>query len=231
MNPLNNLTTVVKNLLIINLLMFAATIVFELQGTNLGEMLGLYYFDSPKFEIYQVFTYMFMHGDFFHILFNMFGLVMFGPIIESRWGAKRFLTFYLITGLGSGILYTLINGIQLQLLVGSFVNDLNTLQVPIDQLQKVASIYFVPCVGASGALFGILTAFAFLYPDTPLSLMFIPIPIKAKYFVAGYAAIELFLGIRNSVGDNVAHFAHLGGALTAIILLLIYKKQGKLYGR
>lgn len=231
-NVFSNLTPAVKNLLIINGLMFLATIIAEGQGVDLTQKLGLYYFDSPYFRFYQVFTYMFMHGGFGHILMNMFGLFMFGPILENRWGSKKFVMYYLITGLGSGILYTLVHAIQLQFLVGHITNDLNTLQVSsIQEAQQISSIYFGSCVGASGALFGLLAAFAFMYPDAPLSLVFIPIPVKAKYMVLGYAAIELFLGVKQYAWDNVAHFAHLGGALTGIIILLIWQKQGKLWSR
>lgn len=230
-NLWNTMPKAVKNLLIINALMFLITLVAEQSGINLNGILGLYYFDSPKFAFYQVFTYMFMHGGIGHIFFNMFALVMFGSIIENRWGTKRFLIYYLITGLGSGILYTVVNAIQLTFLVGSPVNDLNTLAVDTSIIQQIISIYYVPCVGASGALFGIMVAFAFLYPDAPLQILFIPIPIKAKYMVLGYTAIELFLGIKPQAWDNVAHFAHLGGALTGIIILLIWRRQGKLWGK
>lgn len=228
---LGNLTPVVKNLLIINVMMFGATFILEQKGTDLNGMLGLYYFDSPRFAVYQIITHLFMHGSFLHLAFNMFALVMFGSLIEDRWGSKKFLLYYLLTGLGSAALYTLSNAVELQMLTGSISNDLNTLRVTAENAPAVGAIYYSPCIGASGAVFGILAAFAFLFPDAPLGIMFIPVPIKAKYLVLGYAVIELVLGFTRLPGDNIAHFAHIGGAITGFLLLLYWKSRGKLWAR
>lgn len=227
--PFSNMTVAVKNLLIINGLAFLATFLLGFQNIDVNGMLGLYYFDSPKFHVYQFITYMFLHDGLLHIFFNMFALVMFGSILENRLGTAKFLVYYFITGLGSGLLFMLTQAIQLQIITGGMMHDLNTLMVDNEDLMRVASIYFVPCVGASGAIFGLLVAFGFLYPNAQLGLLFVPIPVKAKYFILGYIAIELFMGLRQAPWDNVAHFAHLGGALTGIIILLIWQKQGKLW--
>lgn len=229
-NLWNSMTPVVKNLLIINGLMFLADVVLAGQGTNLSRILGAFYFDSPQFAPYQIVTHMFMHGDIMHIFMNMFGLVMFGTMLEERWGAKRFLFFYFAAGLGAIALHMLMNGLQLYNITGSFTNDLSMLRVPLDKVDQVSAIYFAPAIGASGAVFGILTAFAFIFPNTPLFIMFIPVPIKAKYLVIGYIAYELFFGFANVPGDNIARFAHIGGAITGFIIVLIWRKQGKLWG-
>ena len=232
---------VVKNLLIINVIFFVATWVFKQQGIDLAEILGAHYFDSPKFGIWQPITYMFMHADITHIFFNMFGLFMFGGILESRWGTKRFINFYLITGLGALALQWCVQAFELYQVTGSVINHGN---LPLDLLAmdrynpqlfseansvKIASIYFGTMVGASGAVFGIMTAFAMLYPNVELYLMFIPVPVKAKYFIPIYIVIELFLGVARIQGDSVAHFAHLGGALIGFILVKIWKDKDTFY--
>ncbi|GAB1462453.1 rhomboid family intramembrane serine protease [Pedobacter sp.] len=236
-----NIPPVVKNLLIINGIFFLATWVFKEQGKDLADILGAHYFDSPKFRIWQPITYMFMHGSFQHIFFNMFGLFMFGGILEQRWAAKKFINFYLITGLGALALQWLVQGIELYQITGSFINHGN---LPLDTLaegrfnpaqfnEKTAStlysVYFGTMVGASGAVFGIMTAFAVLFPNMELMLMFIPFPIKAKYFIPIYIVIELFLGVARIPGDTIAHFAHLGGALIGFILARIWKDKDRFY--
>ena len=225
-----NIPPVVKNLLIINGIFFLATWIFEQQDVRLSEYLGAHYFDSPNFRVWQPITYMFMHGSFMHLFFNMFGLFMFGGILEHKWGPKRFLNFYLITGLGALALQWLVQGIEVYQITGSFLNDLNTL-IPSSRQEatKLGGIYFVPMVGASGAVFGIMTAFAVLYPNMELMLMFIPFPIKAKYFIPIYIVIELFLGVARIPGDSIAHFAHLGGALIGFILVKIWKDKDRFY--
>lgn len=235
-----NLPPVVKNLLIINGIFFLAKLVLGEQY-DLDSLFGAHYFDSPKFRIWQPITYMFMHGSFMHILFNMFGLFMFGGILEQRWGAKRFLNFYLITGLGALASQWLVQGIELYQITGSFMNagnlslDLlaagkfNPAQYTESSASTLYSIYFGTMVGASGAVFGIMTAFAMLYPNVELMLMFIPFPIKAKYFIPIYIVIELFLGVARIQGDSIAHFAHLGGALIGFILVKIWNKKDRFY--
>ncbi|MNK27905.1 Rhomboid protease AarA [compost metagenome] len=225
-----NIPPVVKNLLIINGIMLFGSWIFKQQGFQIERYLAVFYFDSPFFEIWQPITYMFMHADITHLFFNMFGLFMFGGILEHRWGAKRFINFYLITGLGALALQWLVQSIEVYQVTGSFVNDLDTLKLTsMDDLNKIKSVYFGPMVGASGAVFGIMTAFAVLYPNMELMLMFIPFPIKAKYFIPIYIVIELFLGVARIQGDSVAHFAHLGGALIGFILVKIWKNKDRFY--
>ncbi|MGO1244190.1 MAG: rhomboid family intramembrane serine protease [Sphingobacterium sp.] len=229
-NLFSNLTPVVKNLLIINVLCFVGSAIFE-QSTR---FFGVYYPDSPFFHVWQVITYMFMHGGLSHIFFNMFSLVMFGPIIEHMLGAKRFLNFYLICGIGALILQYGVQGFEVHQIAGTFkasellnfdmINNRVTsdLQVTQSQFSTLASIYGTPLVGASGAIYGLLLAFAYLFPNMPLYLFFIPVPIKAKIFIPILIFIEIYLGFSNG-GGSIAHLAHVGGALFAFILLKMWK--------
>lgn len=224
---LNSIPVVTKNLIIINLLFWLASLVLPRVGIDLIDLLGLHFPGVKDFYPFQLVTYMFMHDtrSFAHILFNMFGVYMFGRILENVWGSKRFLTFYLVTGIGAGIVQELVwlysiqsfasaNGVTLSYLVA---ND--------------PSLNYLVTIGASGAVFGILLAFAMLFPNVPLFLMFIPIPIKAKYFVIGYGLIELFMGVGSFGGDSVAHFAHLGGMLFGYFLVRYWKKKDAGNGR
>jgi len=235
---MNNIPPVVKNLLIINVIFFVATYFFESQNIDLSDILGAHYFDSPKFRIWQPITYMFMHANMMHIFFNMFGLYMFGSILENHWGAKKFINFYLITGLGALALQWAVQAFELYQVTGSVISHGNSLLEEILSSGKynpqvlstkdagsIASVYFGTMVGASGAVFGIMTAFAVLYPNMELMLMFIPVPVKAKYFIPGYIVIELFLGVSRIEGDSVAHFAHLGGALIGYILVKLWRNK------
>jgi membrane associated rhomboid family serine protease len=233
---------VVKNLLIINILFFAASYVLQSKGIQLAYYLGAFYFDSPLFRIWQPITYMFMHGGFTHILFNMFALYMFGGILESRWGAKRFLNFYFITGLGALALQLLVQSFEVYQITGSMINpgavtiDLvkqmagtNITGITPAQSNTLLEIYTAPMVGASGAIFGLLVAFGMLYPNVELYIMFIPVPVKAKYIIPVYILIELFLGVARFQGDSIAHYAHLGGALLGFILVKLWKDNNKYY--
>ncbi|KIO75046.1 transmembrane rhomboid family protein [Pedobacter lusitanus] len=233
---------VVKNLLIINALFFAAKYVFESKGIELGYYLGAFYFDSPLFKIWQPITYMFMHGNFTHILFNMFALFSFGSVLETRWGTKRFINFYLITGLGALALQWGVQAFEVYQMTGSAVNpgavtidiargmaSLNLRGLMPDQGQTLLSIYSGPMVGASGAIFGLLVAFGMLYPNAELYIMFIPVPVKAKYIIPVYILIELSLGVASVQGDSVAHYAHLGGALLGFILVKLWKEKNTFY--
>ncbi len=269
-NSFNALPTVVKNLLIINVLFFLATFLFETQNKiDLSTYLGLHYFSSELFYPFQFVTYMFMHGGLFHIFFNMFALLMFGKVLENTWGPKRFLIFYMITGIGAALIYIGYQAFeyhQIQVATQAFLNNStpeeyisivkthfsamysipeNTLvidQFLIDWTNNPDNITFInramgdinqlttlkentPMVGASGAIFGILIGFGMLFPNTELMLMFIPIPIKAKYAIVLYAVAELFFGVANFAGDNIAHFAHLGGALFGFIIIKYWQKQ------
>lgn len=225
-----NLPTVVKNLLIINVLLWLATIMFANMGISLTNILGGYYPGSPDFMPWQIVSHMFMHAAvtpnggiiLAHIFFNMFALFMFGTTLENYWGPKRFLIYYMVTGLGAFFLHHFVNGIQLYQLTGSFFPDPDLV---MRSGQTAMTVFFVPAVGASGAVFGILLAFGVLFPNTRLMLLFPPIPIKAKYFVMIYGALELYLGLSNNLSDNVAHFAHLGGMLFGYILLKYWQKS------
>lgn len=275
----SNMPPVVKNLLILNVLMYLASFSFmNAFGLNFWDLFGLHYFQSDLFEPYQLVTYMFMHSqyDLTHLVFNMFAVWMFGSTIESVWGSKRFLIYYLITGFGAAFLHYGIIAMDLYPLasqmqamidnpsVVSMVDFANTHEwgqyLHPDLLPKArnfaesvlpglemnpnnqdlirqatsflseyrASIMDAPnVVGASGSLFGILLAFGMMFPNVSLYMMFIPIPIKAKYFVAGYGLIELYSAFQNNPGDNVAHFAHLGGMLFGFIIIKIWQQSGK----
>ncbi len=211
----SSIPPVTKNIMIINVIMWVACIIMRNKGIDLMNMLGLHYIQSGDFKFYQIITYMFLHSigisghiDISHIFFNMFAVFMFGRTVEMIWGSKQFLIYYLITGIGAGLMQELVWFFTLN----PYFYD------------------FAVTVGASGAVFGILLAFGMMFPNAPLFIMFIPVPIKAKYMVIGYGLLELYLGVANYGGDNVAHFAHLGGMLFGIIILLYWKKKGKLYG-
>lgn len=207
---------VVKNLLIINGLVFILTFLYP----EWTYKLGLYYFSSEKFQPYQIITHMFTHGGMFHILFNMFALWMFGSTLERVWGPKRFLTFYLITGMGAMLLHEGVNALQVYNETGSII-----LHAEDVTSRKLQIIYNVPIVGASGAIYGLLVAFGVLFPNTQLMLLFPPIPIKAKFFIPILICIELFMGANQFSFSNIAHFAHLGGALFGFILVKYWNSK------
>lgn len=203
---------VTLNIIIINVILLLADTLMSQGGYSvLDRYLALYsinfndYYGSAipsKFMPHQLITYMFMHGGFGHLFFNMFAVFMFGRTLETIWGGKKFLLFYILVGIGAGLT-----------------------QLAVSLITSNPSI----TVGASGAVFGILVAFGMLFPNSELFIIPFPFPIKAKWFVVGYGALELFLGISNSVGDNVAHFAHLGGLLAGFIIVFYWKKNGKTY--
>jgi membrane associated rhomboid family serine protease len=227
---------VVKNLIIINALMFLAYM--ALGGSiNLNWKLGLFYWGSDQFEPYQFITHMFMHGGFAHIFFNMFALWMFGRVLENVWGPKRFFIYFFVTGLGAAFLHLLVNHIQIQ----GLMNQMSQEQISMvmqkgsqalqggqnftdPMMAKLNASVNIPTVGASGAVFGVLLAFGMLFPNTQLLLIFPPIPIKAKYFVIGYGVLELFLGFTQQ-GSNVAHFAHVGGMIFGFILIKYWSSR------
>ena len=201
-----NVTDVVRNLLLINIIVFVGATYF-LPSEITDHWLAVYYPASEYFQPVQLLTYMFMHGGFTHLFFNMFGLYMFGPPIEYTWGPKRFLFYYLFTGFGALALHFAVQFYQ------------------INYLGYPPEIGDIPMVGASGAIFGLLAAYGMMYPENVLQLLFPPIPIKAKYFVVLYAGLELYLGISGrQVG--VAHFAHLGGALFGFLLIMYWRNGG-----
>ncbi|HVS91227.1 MAG TPA: rhomboid family intramembrane serine protease [Mucilaginibacter sp.] len=220
-SPFSNISPVVKNLLIINIIFFVATYLLKNQF-DMVRWLSVFYFNSPFFRPWQIVSYMFMHGGIAHIFFNMFALFMFGPIVEYNIGSKRFFNLYFICGIGAILLQWMVQAIEVHNLVGAFTISENQVATP-DVIEKIKDIYTTPILGASGAIFGLLVVFGMLYPNMELFLFFIPIPIKAKYIVPGYIVLELWLGIGQYGGDNVAHFAHLGGALFGFIMVKIWR--------
>lgn len=214
----------VTNLIIINVLFFIAATVSQLfLGFNLSRLLGLFYFDSPVFRPFQLITHMFMHGGLLHIFSNMYALLLFGTMLERVWGAQRFLIFYFLTGFGAELLHLGVYAWQVYNFTGSF----SATDQELMTYSTLQEIYFIPTVGASGAVFGVLAAFGLLFPNTELMLIFPPIPIKAKVFVTLYIIWELYRGIAMQQGDNVAHFAHLGGALMGFIIVKYWNKRSE----
>lgn len=204
------LTDVVKNLLIINVLMFFGTLITLGDSNQLGDgrnILGLAYFESQFFEPYQLVTHMFMHSDIGHLFFNMFALFMFGPILESTWGPKRFLSYYFFAGFGALVLHGLVQYMELHFMGNA------------DIMRSLSW-------GASGSVFGILLGFGVYYPNQIIQLLIPPIPMKAKYFIAIFIVIELFAGV-SGYNTGIAHFAHLGGALFGYLMILYWRSQGR----
>lgn len=217
------LPTIVKNLVIINVLVFLAEQV-PLPNINLFDTFALHTFQSPLFKPWQLITHMFMHADFFHIFFNMFALWMFGSILENLWGPKRFLTFYLISGLGAALCHLIVLYYENNQLLQQFYSmSLSERQVYADAITQRLN---EPTLGASGAVFGCLAAFGYLFPNTYVYFYFF-IPIKAKWFVLLYAGAELVAALRSSAGDNVAHVAHLGGALAGFLMVYFWNKTNR----
>lgn len=220
----NNLTKITKGLLIINIVVFAIVNLFNTEFFY--QQLSAYYPESPFFKGWQVITHMFMHAGWMHILFNMIGLISFGPALERFLGEKKFFFFYFVCGLGAFVLYNLVNFYQVQQFTSIMESGVN-----ISSAQKsLAMIYGTKMLGASGAIFGVVTAFAILYPDAKLIIMPIPIPVKAKYILTLVIIGSIYLGINqilnvNDNSDNIAHFAHLGGALVGFIWIMIEKKN------
>lgn len=231
-----NMTPVVKNLLILNVLFFIA----EFALPNVMEQMALYPIGTDNFRPWQLATHFFMHSTstIFHILFNMFAVVMFGSNLERVWGSQKFLFFYFSTAIGAALLHSLVLYLRMESLISTMEprlvdlvmengttlwnNHQNYVEPSMAQLNAMRN---TPVLGASGAVFGILVAFGYLFPNTELMLLFPPIPIKAKYLIVGYIALELYLGFTNNPHDNVAHFAHLGGALIGILLVLYWQKD------
>nr|WP_255490470.1 rhomboid family intramembrane serine protease [Dysgonomonas sp. 511] len=242
---MGNIPVVTKNILIINVLMFIASSLFSKGPLNnpMDDYLALHYFTSDYFRPHQIITCMFMHGSIEHIFFNMFAVFMFGRILESIWGPKKFLLYYMIAGVGASLLQLLV----MYLRVSHLEANIPAEQLPemlyqlktegldlirsqrnyIDETMGALNLLInIPMVGASGAIFGILVAFGIIFPNAELMLIFPPIPIKAKWFVIGYGVLELVLGVADRAGDNVAHFAHLGGLFAGLILILYWRKKG-----
>lgn len=193
---------------------------------NIYVMVSAHYFDSPFFRPWQPITYMFFHAGWDHILFNMFALFSFGSIIEYNMNSKRFLIFYFACGLGGLALQLVVQAIEVYHYTGAITISESFIPASAEAAQQLGSIYGSTMVGASGAIFGVLIAFGMLYPNAELMILFIPVPVKAKYIIPVYIIIELLLGLGNFNGDNVAHFAHLGGGLLGFILVKAWRLQG-----
>lgn len=237
-----NLPPVTKNLLIINAVVWLfLNIIPASTADKTEQILALHYFTSKDFNPAQLLTYMFMHKDFFHLFFNMFALFMFGMIIERVVGSARFLFYYISCGIGAALIQMGVFALMISNLMGDIpvglqeqaaeaahttVITTSALESYMPVLQQLYMLINIPVVGASGAIFGVLLAFGFMFPKQPVYMMFIPVPIQARWFVLGYAAIELLQGVSNNAGDNVAHFAHLGGMIVGLGILLWWKKKG-----
>ena len=209
----NMMTPVIKNLVIINVIMLIACYII---GDPMYIYLALFPFESPLYKPYQLITHLFMHGGFWHLFFNMYTLIIFGSILERVWGSKKFLLFYFVTGLGAALCHDLV--LHFQIVAAQNAGNLST----------AATIMSTPTVGASGAIYGVLLGYGMLYPNNVLQLIFPPVRLKAKWFVVIFGAIELVTGL-TGMGGNVAHFAHLGGMLFGLVLILYWKKRDKLY--
>jgi membrane associated rhomboid family serine protease len=229
-SPFANLSPVVKNLLIINVICFLPYLLFnEAMVNQIYNLASAHYFDSPLFKPWQPITYMFFHGGWMHIIFNMFALYSFGAVLEYSMGSKRFMIFYFICGLGGIALQLIVQAIEVHGIIGAFTtHDINATlnSIPLADAKKLAGIYMSSMVGASGPIFGLLIAFGMMYPNAELMIMFIPVPVKAKYIMPVYVLMELSLGVTQFAGDDVAHFAHLGGALIGFILVKAWRLQG-----
>lgn len=239
---MNGIPAITKNLLAINVLMFLALLVAERHGIDLNAILGLHLFMSEDFQPYQLVTYMFMHGSITHLFFNMFALYMFGRTLEYMWGAKRFLVYYLVAGVGAALVQEAVCIVRYNALVSNMSpQDVElVLMYGLDALHQgknfidpsLGTLNLVlnsTTVGASGAIYAILLGFGMLFPNEQMFVFPIPFPIRAKYFVLGYAVIELYLGV-SGTADGVAHFAHLGGMLFGLLLILYWRKKGRISG-
>lgn len=230
---------VVKNLLILNVIMFIISMLGQAQGFPMIQLLGGYVFNSPFFEPYQLVTHFFMHAGVFHIFFNMFALVIFGSVLEQVWGPKRFFIFYVVTALGAFVLHQLVGYIEVKSiekeLIGMGYSVYELKDIVTDNIQKgMISTHpllrdyqvgmGVPVVGASGGVYGVFVAFAYLFPNTKLMLLFPPIPVKAKWLVLFLVGVSLYQTFQSQPGDNIAHLAHLGGALVGFIIVLFWQK-------
>ena len=239
LNNYSLLPPVVKNLLIINVIMYLATVTLETRGINLVALFGLHYFTAQNFEIWQIVTYMFMHGGWGHLFFNMFALWMFGSTLENAWGGKRFLLYYMVCGIGAGLIQLLVTGIRIHFLAQNIPPDV--IQMVADNGTQILREYNNyrgelgslnlamngATVGASGSVFGLLLAFGMMYPNSVIYIYFL-LPLKAKWFVIIYGALELLLGITGT-NDGIAHFAHLGGMLFGFFLILYWNKGNRFF--
>jgi membrane associated rhomboid family serine protease len=236
------LPPVVKNILIVNGLFFLAVVVLEEKfRIDLTDKLGLYFYKSPKFKPLQLFSHLFMHGSIMHLFSNMFALWMFGSMMENVWGSKRFFVYYLVTGIGAAVLhmavlaytyYDITSGVDQaalnEILVGGGDLLAQHMNYANPSYAAINNLLNTPTVGASGAVFGVLLAYGMYFPNAVVYVYF-AIPLKAKYFVAIYGLFELYAGFANNPGDNVAHFAHLGGMLFGFFLIRYWQNKSRRY--
>lgn len=228
---MRNIPTVTKNLLIINVLAYLVGMLFGNRAGGLNDLFGLHFFLAPDFGVYQLVTYMFMHASLSHLFFNMFALWMFGCIVERTWGARKFLFYYMACGIGAGLLQEMAQFVQFYMLAAENIHGFSVSQIMTVAKASAVGINMWTTVGASGAIYGILLAFGMLYPEERMFIFPLPVPIKAKFFVVGYAAIELFMAFSTS-GDGVAHLAHLGGMLFGFLLIRYWRRHpGRGYNR
>ena len=216
---LGSIPPAVRNIIIINVFMMIFT---ALNEQFMIKTFALFYPTSPFFRIWQPITHMFMHGGFWHLFFNMYTLFIFGTVLERTWGTRKFLVFYFVTGLGAALMHTGVQFIQAQAYISQIADNSQQAMAAYQALK------LTPTVGASGAIYGVLMGYAMLYPDSVLTLLFPPVSLKAKWFVIIFAVIELVTGVF-SIGGGIAHFAPLGGLLFGWLLILYWKKRGRLY--
>lgn len=219
-----NIPTVTKNLLIINVVAFAASWLFEMQGRDLAAIGGLHFFMAQDFHFFQFLTYQFLHAGFTHLFFNMFALWMFGCVVENVWGAKKFLFYYICCGVGAGVMQEIVQFFDFYFRVSAQDSSITFSQLFMVGEQLSVQLNSWMTIGASGAVYGILLAFGMIFPNERIFIFPLPVPIKAKWFVVGYAAIELFFAISSS-GDGVAHMAHLGGMLFGFLLIRYWNRH------
>ena len=227
--PFAGLPVVTKNIIIINVIMYLATLAFETVNVDLVKLFGLHYYLADDFKPHQFITYIFMHGGFSHILFYMLGVYIFGQVLEQVWGPKRYLIFYILTGLGAALAQYIIMHFEISDVLDIVNQDINSRNLDTSQRtelinQKYEYLNKHVIIGASGSLFGLLGGFGMLFPNRELYLYFF-IPIKAKWLVILYGGFEIFSGLQNNPTDNVAHFAHIGGLLVGIALVLFWRKD------
>lgn len=218
---MSNMPQAVKSIIIINVLVMIMT---ALNENFMYEKFALFYPTSPFFHWWQPLTHMFMHGGFWHLFFNMYTLFIFGSVLENVWGTRKFLIFYFVTGLGAAFIHTGVEWLQMQYWMGAAAEGSSS------ALSSIHMLKMTPTVGASGAIYGLLMGYAMLYPDAIMTLIFPPVSLKAKWFVLIFAGIELLTGLTGT-GGGIAHFAHLGGLIFGLVLMLYWKKSGKLYSR
>lgn len=226
---------VTKNLIIINLIIWAAMAISPAIASNLDKYCALHYIDASGFNVAQLVSYMFLHGGFTHVFFNMFTLFMFGITLERVMGSKRFLVFYMVCGVGAGLIQEAVWALTLPDMIYDMLARQNGTTVDImKQLMArepeamAGNLNFFTTVGASGAIYGVLLAFAMIFPNQPMYFFFIPVPVKAKWMVLIWGGLELLLGL-SAASDGVAHFAHLGGMIFGFMLILYWKKKGDIH--